>query len=563
MKEYVGCVYHLPPKTRTHFDELTVDEIRDHVVDQLPGVPVWFEHASRDVIGDVTRAWQRPGDGSLYVGFRLRESPKGLEANELIAKKQYLGLSLGTYRPMGPPSPIEVSLCQTPRRPLAYIENASSSSKDKKNINPISFTTPVNLPLEEMISSSQLTSLAETNRVPIDKPGVFDNVLNTEEKMMLDFLHRKMGFTKEGMPPSLQQTNPLEYERSQQQERDRQAQQNAVLQQQHEEEILRQAAAIVKQRQPAVATATAATPPTETPPPVAAAAAAEPMDISPSDAGRALGSAKRKAQEEELADLKKQLEQEKAETAKKAKTYAYAMFADIEDQMRKTGKSEEAIAALKKQVDDHHNPVEFLQSMKYFMPPPPVAAVAATPAPPPAAAPMETTSSKAEATAAAPPAVASLDAIWDAVIKKAAAANASSGNKDASKPFDTPESAMRIIEEYQRAQSLKELPPTIPMGLVQASAAANPKLSPTDQNLAVMSTYLRTFDKMFNPNLNGIMVRNKGPSEPPEIFIRKGLPPGYMRGPGVQTFVMSHKSAREVPVGQQYAHTVRQPVSAS
>ncbi len=561
MKEYVGCVYHLPPKTRTHFDELTVDEIRDHVVDQLPGVPVWFEHASRDVIGDVTRAWQRPGDGSLYVGFRLRESPKGLEANELIAKKQYLGLSLGTYRPMGPPSPIEVSLCQTPRRPLAYIENASSSSKDKKNINPISFTTPVNLPLEEMFSSSQLTSLAETNRVPIDKPGVFDNVLNTEEKMMLDFLHRKMGFTKEGMPPSLQQTNPLEYERSQQQERDRQAQQNAVLQQQHEEEILRQAAAIVKQRQPAVATA----PPTETPPPVAAAAAAaEPMDISPSDAGRALGSAKRKAQEEELADLKKQLEQEKAETAKKAKTYAYAMFADIEDQMRKRGQSEEDIAALKKQVEEHHNPVEFLQSMKRFLPPIPPAAAAAAAASPPAAAaaPMETTSNKAEA-AAPPPAVASLDAIWAAIVQKAAAANASNGNKDASKPFDTPESAMRIIEEYQRAQSLKELPPTIPMGLVQASAAANPKLSPTDQNLAVMSTYLRTFQNMFNPNLNGLTVRNKGPSEPPEIFIRKGLPPGYMRGPGVQTFVMSHKSAREVPVGQQYAHTVRQPVSAS
>lgn len=557
MKEYVGCVYHLPPKSRTHFDELTVDEIRDHVVDQLPGVPVWFEHGSRDVIGDVTRAWQRPGDGSLYVGFRLRESPKGLTAAELIRKKQYLGLSLGTYRPTGPPSPMEVSLCQTPRRPLAYIENASNN-KDKKNINPVSFTTPVNLPLEEMISSSQMTSLAEANRVPIDKPGVFDSVLNAEEKLALDYLHRKMGFTKDGMPPSLQQTNPLEYERSQQQERDRQAQQNAVLQQQHEEEILRQAAAIVKQRQPSVAAAAAATVPpaatTEAPP-----AAVEPMDISPSDAGRALGGAKRKAQEEELADLKKQLEQEKAETAKKAKTYAYAMFADIEDQMRKRGQSEEDIAALKKQVEDHHNPVEFLQSMKRFMPAAPVATPAAAPPPAAAATPAPMETSKAEA--AAPPAVASLDAIWDAVIKKAAA-GASNGNKDAGKPFDTPESAMRIIEEYQRAQSLKELPPTIPMGLVQASAAANPKLSPTDQNLAVMSTYLRTFDKMFNPNLNGIMVRNKGPSEPPEIFIRKGLPPGYMRGPGVQTFVMSHKSAREVPVGQQYAHMVRQPVSS-
>ena len=222
MKEYIGCVVRCPPLRHQQPHDLTQQEIQEHIVGKLVGKPICYEHQTAQHVGDIRSAWQQP-DGSLYISFTMRDDAYSQSIQQLISTKQVLGLSLTTYRStIEALVPLEVSVCCTPLRPLAYIENASRKSK-LNNINEVSFTDVASEPIletDEKKMSGTISTSTPADQVPASNQGIMSKMPDLEKQFMA-FMYQQMnaatGASEANLPDALRQLNPLQYQQSQQQ----------------------------------------------------------------------------------------------------------------------------------------------------------------------------------------------------------------------------------------------------------------------------------------------------------------------------------------------------------
>jgi hypothetical protein len=361
-KEYWGCVYHRPPVATTNTDDITVDRIRRQVVPHLTDKPVLVEHRYNRNVGKVTRCWQDPTDGSLYVGLRLREhSPDAQSVEQSIRTRQMLGLSLGHGydRDTGDVLPLEVSIVKNGKRPNAEILNASATALGKP-MNLVAATPPSFLPLLESASMAAIPNSSDAS--PTSTPGLF-HAMTPEMKAALSLLAQQLNISQSNIPAALQQFNPALFEANQRNEEAQRAQSMAQQQVQQEAAILQQADAIRQMRAAAAAAASAAAIPPPQPP--APTVAGDAMDAS--EAARTLAGQKRRNAEAELEPLKRQIEerdQQLNQLKEKQKQTAWVMFEEVEKKMRLNNAGEDAIRDLKLQVESTADPIALLRVMK-------------------------------------------------------------------------------------------------------------------------------------------------------------------------------------------------------
>ena len=92
----------------------------------------------------------------------------------------------------------------------------------------------------------------------------------------------------------------------------------------------------------------------------------DPMEISSSDAGRALAvNAKRKAAEaSEVEEERKKLAEEREQFTKKQKEVTWGLFGEIVTAMTRGGYTQEEIDEVRAQVDNHPKPLDFLKTLR-------------------------------------------------------------------------------------------------------------------------------------------------------------------------------------------------------
>lgn len=100
---------------------------------ELVGLPIQLEHDSNLCVGTILRSWYE--DGQRWIlGNIDKEGVEGYFASNAVKTKKYTGLSLqhiscemsdGTQRKI----PVEVSLCEEPRRPDCRVRQHTASAK--------------------------------------------------------------------------------------------------------------------------------------------------------------------------------------------------------------------------------------------------------------------------------------------------------------------------------------------------------------------------------------------------------------------------------------------------